>query len=87
MAFFHCLKKICKKQRLKKKKKEETIPHWINVRNHEFKKIKERVNNFVNKIFYAKVGNKTIAMIPVKSLIVHKRLKKGMETLFIKMKK
>ena len=58
MALFYCLKKICIKNRLTgkkkkkkkdEKKKEETTPDWIKISAHSFKRIREIVNNYVNK--------------------------------------
>ena len=62
-------KENLRKEKVEKEKKEETIPDWINVRNNEFKRTKERANNLANKRFHAKVGNKTITMIPVKTFL------------------
>ena len=69
MVFFYCLKKICIKNRLKKKqkkKKEKTIPDWVKVGNYSFERIKEKVNEYVNKGWHSKVGKKSITMNPVK---------------------
>ena len=35
--------------------------------NYAFKKIRERVNNYVNNGWYDKVGKKSITMNPVKN--------------------
>ena len=67
MVFFHCLKKICIKNRLKKKKKkkkEETIPDWVKGGNHTYERITEKVNNYKNNRWYSKVGKKSITMHP-----------------------
>ena len=66
-------------------KKEETIPGWIKISVHSIKRIRERVNNYVDNGWYSKVDNKSIKMIPIKkfykiwsveSLIMQKRLGK-----------
>ena len=55
MALFHCLKKIAyrtggriRRRRKKRRKKEETIPDWIKISARSFKRIRERVKNYVN---------------------------------------
>ena len=76
MVFFLCLKKICIKNRIKKKKKkkkkeekEEITPDWVKVGNYAFKRIRERVNSYVNNGWYSKAGQKSISMNPVKKIL------------------
>ena len=60
------LRKAQAEKEIKEEEIDETIPDWVKVGNYEFKRIKERVQNYVNKRFHAKVDNKTITMNPVK---------------------
>ena len=53
----------------KKRKKEETIPDWIKVGNHTFKKIRKRVNNYVNKGLLSKKGKEVTTINPVKNFL------------------
>ena len=46
---FKKAEKQAKEEGKKEEKKEETILDWLKVGNHEFKRIRERVNNYVNK--------------------------------------
>ena len=55
--------------RLKKKKKEETIPDWIKVGNRTFERIRERVSNYVNKGWQSKLDKKSITINPVKDFL------------------
>ena len=49
----------------KTRKKEETIPDQIKVGNHTFRRIRERVNNYVNKGLHNQIGKEVITMNPV----------------------
>ena len=53
----------------KEEKKEETIPDWIKVGNYTFERIRESVNNFVNKGWHSKVNKKSITINPVKHFL------------------
>ena len=57
------------KEQTKEEKKEETIPDWIKVGDYTFKRIRQRVNNYVNKGWHSKVNKKSITMNPVKNVL------------------
>ena len=79
MALFYCLEKIYIKNRLEKKKKnkkgkkKETISGWIKISAHSFKRIRERVNNYVNNGWHSKVDNKSITKNSVKCFFTRYR--------------
>ena len=53
------------KKQAEEEEKEETIPDWVKVANHAFKRIRERVDNYMNKGWHYKVDGKSITMAPV----------------------
>ena len=53
----------------KEEKKEETISDWVKVGNYVFKRIRERVNNYVSNGWYSRVNKKSITMNPVKKIL------------------
>ena len=65
-GIFSLSKENLHKEQAKEEKKEETIPDWVEVGKYAFKRIRERVNNFVNNGCYSKVRKKSIAINPVK---------------------
>ena len=67
MVFFYCPKRICIKKHGEEEKKEETIPDWRKVGNYEFKRIREKIVNYIKKGWDSKVGNKQVTMTPVKN--------------------
>ena len=68
-GIFSLHKENLHKEQTKEDKKEETIPDWIKVGNHTFERIKQRVNNYVNKRWHSKVDKKSITMNPVKIFV------------------
>ena len=68
-GIFSLNKENLHKEQTKEEKKEETIRDWIKVGNHTFERIRERVNNYVNKGWHSKVDKKSIAMNPVKNFL------------------
>ena len=56
-------------EQAEQEEKEETISDWVKVRNHAFKRIREKVDNYMNKGWHSKVDGKSITMAPVKSFL------------------
>ena len=57
------------KEQAEEEEKDETIPNWIKVRNHAFKRIRERVDKYMNKGWHSKVDGKSITNGSVKNLL------------------
>ena len=54
------------KEQAEEEEKEEKIPDWVKVGNHAFKRIRERIYNYMNKGWHSKVDGESITMTPVK---------------------
>ena len=52
-----------------KEEKKRSNPCWIKGENHTFDRIRERVNNYLNKGWHSKVNSKSITMNPVKHFL------------------
>ena len=61
-------KKVQEKQTNKEEKQteEKTIPDWVKISNHGFKRIQEAVNEHIKKGWFSKVKGKKIKMSGVK---------------------
>ena len=57
-----------KEEGKKEEDKEQVIPDWEKIDNDAFKRIRERVNNYVNNGWYNRVNKKPITMNLVKKI-------------------